>query len=144
VRQLVDEEPDQRQNAFLYASTYGHSDVVEFLLDRGVDVRDPGKSGATALHWAAGNGDTRTIKMLLDRGAPLEDINRWGGTVIEHAGWGLANNDPSIDFAPAFEMLLAAGAKLQDGWLRWLEKKELSSDVKTRLANVLRRYGARD
>ena len=46
---------------------------------------------------------------------------------------------------PTFETLLAAGAKMEGSWLRWVEGVENRSvQEKERLAEVLRRYGARE
>lgn len=133
----------QLQNGFIWACMYGHEDVAAFLLDRGADLRDPADSGATGLHWAAGGGHVRIVKLLLDHGAPLEELNRWGGTVLEQAGWGFEHSARGTDFAPVFETLLAAGAKIGGRWLAWIEKvKDRSGEEKERVAEIFRRYGA--
>jgi ankyrin repeat protein len=122
---------------------YGREEAVAYLADRGADLLDRADSGGTPLHWAAGGAHAGIIKLLLDRGAPLEEINAWGGTVLQHAGYGFAHHQDSTDFAPAFEMLLAAGAKIQGTWLAWLEKlRGRSADEKARIAAIFRRYGA--
>ena len=134
---------EQVQRGFLWACMYGRHDVVEFLLQHGADLRDQANMGATGLHWAVGSGHFSIIELLLKRGAPLEEINKWGGTVLEHGGWAFVNGDPDIDFVSIFEMLLAAGARIQDGWLAWLNKQEgRPAATKARIAEVLRRYGA--
>jgi ankyrin repeat protein len=133
----------QLQNGFLWACMYGRRDVVVFLLEHGAELLDRADTGGTALHWAAGGGHLGIVQLLLERGAPLEEINAWGGTVLEGAGWGFEHSAPGIDFAPVFEMLLAAGAVIRGRWLEWIEKlKSRSADERTRVAEVFRRYGA--
>ncbi|HEX4228015.1 MAG TPA: ankyrin repeat domain-containing protein [Bryobacteraceae bacterium] len=133
----------QVQRGFLWACMYGRQEVVEFLLDHGADLFDQADMGGTGLHWAAGGGHLSIVQLLVERGASLEEINKWGGTVLEQAGWAFANGDPDRDYLPIFEELLAAGARVQDGWLGWLERQSgRPADMKARLAEVLRRYGA--
>ena len=134
---------EQLQKALLWACMYGREEAVAYLVERGADLLDRAESGATALHWAAGGAHLGIIKLLLDRGAPLEEVNAWGGTVLEHAGYGFAHPADSTDFAPAFETLLAAGARIQGSWLAWLQKvKGHSPEEKARVAEIFRRYGA--
>lgn len=133
----------QLQNGFLWACMYGREAVVAFLVEHGADLPDRVDSGATALHWAAGGGHLNIVKLLLDRDAPLEEINLWGGTVLEHAGWGFAHDVHGTDFAPVFDALLAAGAKIGGSWLAWIEKVEnRSGEEKARVAEVFRHHGA--
>jgi hypothetical protein len=134
----------QLQRGFVWACQFGRKEVVEFLLERGADLRDQAGTGQTGLHWAVVGGQLSTIKLLLDRGAPLEEINEHGGTVLGQAGWSFFNGDPVSDYIPVFEVLLAAGAKIEDGWLSWLEKQEgRPAAAKELLGELLRRYGAK-
>ncbi|MBV9303874.1 MAG: ankyrin repeat domain-containing protein [Acidobacteriaceae bacterium] len=113
------------------------------FLAHGADVRDQADLGGTGLHWAAAGGHVSIVQLLIRRGAPLEEVNRWGGTVLEHAGWAFANGGPANDYLSVFEVLLAAGAKVGDGWLAWLEQQSGRLGApETRLREVLRRYGA--
>jgi Ankyrin repeats (3 copies)/Ankyrin repeat len=131
------------QRGFLWACEYGHRDIVEFLLPRGADLRNQAGTSETALHWAVIAGDVAMIKLLLDRGAPLEELNGYGGTSLGQAGWSFINGDPRLDYAPVFEVLLAAGAYIEDGWLAWLDRQEgRSAEKKAAIADLLRRYGA--
>ncbi len=133
----------QLQRGFLWACAYGHYNVAEFLLARGADLRDQAGTRESALHWAVVAGNVAIIRLLLDRGAPLEERNAYGGTALGQAGWSFLNGDPDVDYAPVFETLLAAGAKIEDGWLRWLEHQESRPAAqKAAIAEVLRRYGA--
>jgi hypothetical protein len=133
----------QLQRGFLWACAYGHYSVVEFLLARGADLRDQAGTRETALHWAVVAGNVAIIRLLLDHGAPLEERNAYGGTALGQAGWSFLNSDPDVDYVPVFETLLAAGAKIEDGWLAWLDKQESRSAAKkAAIARILRRYGA--
>ena len=93
------------------AAEYGRRDVVDFMLDKGVDLAASANTGQTALHLAAHRGQLDIIKLLIDRGAPLEVFNCYGGTVMGQALWSAENGEPDIDFVPVIEMLLAAGAQ---------------------------------
>jgi hypothetical protein len=131
----------QLQNGFLLACMRGEEDVAVFLLEHGADPNDPADTGATALHWAAGAGHVGLVKRLLLPGAPLEVINRWVGTVLEHAGHGFEHGPFDIDFVPAFQSLLAAGAKVRGSWLEWIENvKSRSAEEKARLTGLFRHY----
>jgi hypothetical protein len=134
----------QLQRGFLWACEFGRNGVLAFLLERGADLQDQAGTGQTGLHWAVVGGQLSTIKLLLDRGAPLEEINEHGGTVLGQAGWLFINGNPVTDYVPIFEVLLAAGAKIEDGWLAWLEKQEgRPAAAKELLGELLRRYGAK-
>jgi ankyrin repeat protein len=104
----------QLQSGFIWACEYGRKEVVEFLLDKGIDLRAGENIGETALHLAAHRGQLEMIKLLLDRGAPLEAKNVYGGTMLGQATWSVIHGDPSIDFVPVIEELLAAGAKIEE------------------------------
>jgi ankyrin repeat protein len=135
---------EQLQRGFLWACEYGHNDVVAFLLDHGADMSDQAGTGETGLHWAVVGAQLPTIKLLIERGARLEELNAYGGTTLGQAGWSFINGDPEIDYVPVFEALLAAGAKIEDGWLTWLENQNGRPAVaKALVANVMRHYGAR-
>jgi ankyrin repeat protein len=134
----------QLQRGFLWACQFGKNDVIEFLLEHGADLRDQAGTGETGLHWAVVGGQLSTIKLLLARGAPLEEINEYGGTVLGQAGWSFINGEPETDYVSIFDALLAAGAKIEDGWLAWLEKQESRPGAaKERIAEMLRRYSAK-
>jgi predicted dehydrogenase/ankyrin repeat protein len=134
---------EQLQRGFLWASEYGHNDVVDFLLARGADLRDQAETRETALHWAVVGAQLSTVQLLLERGAPLEELNAYGGTVLGQALWSFLNGDSQAAYVPIFESLLAAGAKIEDGCLAWFGKQESRSAAeRAPIAAVLRRYGA--
>jgi ankyrin repeat protein len=124
----------QMRAGFIWACEYGRRDVVEFLVDKGVDLRVGENTGQTGLHLAAHRGQLEIIKLLVKLGAPLEAKNAYGGTVLGQATWSVVHGDPAIDRVPVIEALLAAGARIEE------------ADYPTGNAavdEVLRRYGAR-
>jgi hypothetical protein len=86
---LTQADPDQRHLALAIASQYGHTEIVQLLLDAGEDPNrfNPvgGHSHSTPLHQAAGNGHLEVVKVLIAHGAKtdVKDI-LFGGTP---AGW---------------------------------------------------------
>lgn len=124
----------QLQAGFIWACEYGHHEVVRFLLEKGIELRFGENTGETALHLAAHRGQLQIINILLARGAPLEAKNVYGGTVLGQATWSVMNGDPTIDFVPTIEALLAAGASIE------------AADYPTgnaRVDEILRRHGAK-
>ena len=110
----------QLEDGFLWACEYGHNEVADFLLNKGAALGTQGNTGQTGLHWAVVGGQVETIRLLLDRGAPLEARNRYGGTVLGQALWSAINGDPSTDYVRILELLLDAGAKVEEDLLEWV------------------------
>ncbi len=134
----------QLERGFLWACEYGRNNVVEFLLQRGVDLLAQANTGETGLHWAVIGGQVHTIKLLLKQGASLEAENAFGGSALSQALWSVVNSDAGVDYVATIETLLEAGAKIEDGSLVWLAQQEGgSASVQLRIAEVLRRYGAK-
>jgi ankyrin repeat protein len=133
----------QLNAGFLWACEYGRTSVVDFLMKKGVDLRVAENTGLTGLHWAVVGGQLDTIQLLLKRGAPLEAKNVYGGTALGQALWSAINGDPGIDYVPIIDALLDAGAEITSGSLSWLEQEGGSSSAKKRIAEVLRRHGAK-
>jgi ankyrin repeat protein len=130
------------QRGFVWACAYGYEDVVEFLLSHGADLKDDAGSGQPPLHMAVAGARLSIVKLLIARGAPLEQANAYGGTALGQAGWSFVNGDPDDDYVPIFDALLGAGARMEDGWLAWLDKqKGRTAEQKARITDVLRRYG---
>jgi Ankyrin repeats (3 copies) len=100
----------QMQAGLNWASEYGRSSVIEFLLARGADPGAPDKFGQTAPHWAAVGGQLEAIRILLRHNPPLEAKNTYGGTVLDQAVWSALHDELGIDYVPVVEALLAAGA----------------------------------
>ncbi len=62
---------DVLSHATYSAARNGHTQVVDYLLDRGAAIDAKGVFGATGLHWAAMNGHRNTVDLLLARGASV-------------------------------------------------------------------------
>ena len=94
------------------AARYGTRDVLEYLLELGVDVAAP--SGMSPLHQAAGRADLDMVKLLIERGAPLEMKNAYGGTVLDSTLWFAHHARPedfaARDYPAVIDALIAAGA----------------------------------
>jgi hypothetical protein len=75
------------QQGFFYACQYGRNDVIEFLLDKGVDLAASDGNGQTGLHWAVIGGRVETVRLLLGRGARVDAVNGYGGTAEGQARW---------------------------------------------------------
>ena len=102
----------QVQRAFLYACNWGRNNVIEFLLDKNIDLEDGGDGGQTGLHCAVIGGHIDTIKLLLKLNPPLELRNMYGGTVLGQTLWSAAHGgDPKV-YAEIIKTLIAAGAKV--------------------------------
>ena len=131
---------EQMESGFLWACQFGRDRVIEFLLDKGVDVATE-LHGMTGLHWALVGGFLGTVKLLLERRAPLEWRNRYGGTALGCATWAVKNSDavyrwPNLetDWAAIMQMLIAAGARVEEaGYPTGNE----------RVDELLRRHGAK-
>jgi hypothetical protein len=101
---------DPEELALVWAARYGHIEVVEFLLDRGVPVT--AMDNMTPLHWAAAHGHMSLIELLLARGAPLEALNAYGGTVLGSTLWFVNNAPvPGVDYTRVIRRLVDAGAR---------------------------------
>jgi ankyrin repeat protein len=133
----------QMESGFLWACEFGRDKVIEFLLDKGVDVATEVR-GMTGLHLAIVGGHFGTVKLLLERKAPLELRNSYGGTALGCAMWAVNHSDPSdavyrwpnpkTDWPAIVQMLIAAGAWVEDAYY---------STGNERVDELLRRHGVK-
>lgn len=56
--------------------------LVQMLLDKGVNINKPDVTGRTALHWAVDNADLPIIRLLLSKGADPNAYTRSGLCVL--------------------------------------------------------------
>ncbi|HEX5153747.1 MAG TPA: ankyrin repeat domain-containing protein [Parafilimonas sp.] len=110
----------KRDSGFMWACGYGRKPVVEFMLDKGFDVSTI-TDGMTALHWAVVGGHVDIIQLLLEYNAPLEIKNSYGGTVLGQALW-FAYNHPRPQYPQIIDLLIKAGAKVEDGWDKYIDE----------------------
>lgn len=132
----------QMRDGFAWACEFGKSDVVEFLLDRGMDIAAKLRNhGQTGLHWAAIGGHVDIAKLLLKRGAPLDTKDdSFGGTPLSWAlyGWGTDPQLPIDCYYAIVERLVAAGATVKP---EWLDHPAIRAD--TRMVAALTKAGTR-
>jgi hypothetical protein len=116
--------PSQLAEAFSMACGYGRAKVVQFLLERGVEVdaelRDHG-AGHTGLHVAAFHGHADVVSVLLRHGARVDAIDKtWGTPPLLWAltGWDRkrAKTNP---YHEVVAQLVAAGATVTPELLEW-------------------------
>lgn len=133
---------DETEEALRFAAGYGRNNIVTYLLNNGTDIQCADVDKQTPLHWALFTPQVHTAKLLLERGARLDAVNIYGGDALGQALWSLVNNKNSADFVPAIEALLEHGAAIEDGTLGWLAKQKLPDEVKIKVEELLRKFGA--
>lgn len=111
---------EQMKDGFAWACEFGRTNVVEFLLQKSMDVDAKLRhDGQTGLHWAALGGHVDTVKLLLEHGAPIDIKDEsYGGTPLGWAlyGWGAPESVGRSDYYEVVALLAQAGAKLDPEW----------------------------
>jgi hypothetical protein len=112
----------QRDDGFTWACEYGRTEVVAFLLARGVPAGARLRPhGQTGLHWAAFGAHVDAAQVLLDAGVPVDIRDeRFGGTALGWALHGWGGNGSHLGDTGYYEVvrrLMAAGATLDQEWL---------------------------
>jgi ankyrin repeat protein len=120
---------NQMQAGFAWACEFGRTDVVEFLLERGIEVSAAAEplGEATGLHWAAFEGHADIVRLLLEHGAPvvMKD-RRHDGTPLEWALYGWTNSRHKAVPTDGYEvvsLLVRAGAKPDPQWFEAVENR---------------------
>jgi hypothetical protein len=112
----------QLKAGFAWACEFGRTSVVDFLLQRGMEVgaRLNQEGGETGLHWAAYAGHAEIVRLLLERAAPVDvKDKRHGGTPLDWALHGWGNSADTADRRGYYEvvgLLARAGARLDPAW----------------------------
>lgn len=73
VKVLVESGADIHHSVFWTAATYGREDVMDFLLEKGIDIN----SRHEALSEALLTNNWRTINLLLERGADISKVPKF-------------------------------------------------------------------
>lgn len=134
----------QMKDGFAWACEFGRTEVVDFLLQRGMDVATKLRHhGQTGLHWAAYGGHPATVRLLLQRQAPVNaKDDAFGGTPL---GWALyawsggAPPSASDSYYDVVSLLVAAGGTVEQEWLAEAERgspiaKKIDRDARMRAA----------
>jgi ankyrin repeat protein len=113
---------EQLMAGFAWACEYGHTQVVDFLLQHGVTVDASLKhNGQTGLHWAAYGAHLDTARLLLEHHAPVDIKDRsFGGTPLEWALYGWVEGPPEAErdrYHEVVKLLVAAGGTADRQWL---------------------------
>ena len=66
------------RNLLYIAARNGHTDICEFLINKGISVNEIQHTGSTALHGAAYYGQLEVVKLLLNYGAKRNIKNNFG------------------------------------------------------------------
>ncbi len=99
------------EKAFWSTCKYGHTEVAECLLKRGVDIDARGGANNTGLMLASQRGRRDMVEMLLGCGASVEMTNDYGGTALGSTMYFLTNHPvPDADYAGVIELLHNAGS----------------------------------
>ena len=110
----------QMESGLMWACEYGRASVVDFLLEKGVNVGAQ-PHGETGLHWAAYAGHAHTVKALLKWKAPVDiEDKRFGGTPLGWALYGWCDHPLEAHYGGYYEVvarLVAAGATVEREWL---------------------------
>ena len=102
----------QVEQGFLYASQYGQKEIIEELLEHGVNIQCSDHNGQTALHWACHGGYVDIVRALLKHGASVEAVNTYGGTPMGQALWSAYRSGVADHFPAVLHTLVDAGAEL--------------------------------
>jgi ankyrin repeat protein len=113
----------QAKDGFAWACQFGRTPVIDFLLERGIELHTKLRHhGQTGLHWAAYGGHAGAVRALLARGAAVDTKDdTYDGTPLDWAlhAWGNARgNGAEAGRARYYEVvaeLVRAGARLEQG-----------------------------
>ena len=137
----------QMIDGFAWAAEFGHTAVVEYMLDAGMPLDSRLRhDGQTALHWAGLDGRADTVRLLVARGAPINQVDlTHGGTPLDWTIYGWGNRNLTDAEAEAYydtvKCLVDAGGALNPNWLdvsddaeRGRAKRKLEADARMRQA----------
>lgn len=92
------------------ASEYGRTDVVQFLIGRGVKADSPSTNGSTPLHLAVAMGRSEACELLIANGADVNARAKSGLTPLDVA-WHSSSTNPDFPTAKITDMLRKHGAR---------------------------------
>ncbi|MEE9443504.1 MAG: ankyrin repeat domain-containing protein [candidate division Zixibacteria bacterium] len=71
-----------------FAASEGHTEVIEYMIEKGADVDTKSYFGITPLHVAAQNGQQKVIELLIKKGADIHAKGRSRHTPAFYAAFG--------------------------------------------------------
>src|SRR5205085_2186479 len=98
--------------------------------------------GMTALHLAAHEAHLDVVRILLAHHADIEAKNSYGGTALGQTVWS-AIHDPQPDHLPIIELLVEAGARVDDDWFTGRDEIDAALHPAQRRVHELRRIADR-
>ena len=106
----------QIESAYEYACSYGRLEVVNFLMNAGIDAGWRNADGQTGLHCAAYGAHVDLMKLLLERGLPVDVKDKnFQATPLDVALWVWQNSQDPARRERCYDvvrLLARAGAKL--------------------------------
>jgi ankyrin repeat protein len=86
IQKFLDRRSKYSQDPFKSAAQAGRKDVVERLIEQGIDVNKTDEYGETALHLAAKNGHTGLVQwMIEEKGAAVNQSDTNARTALHYA-----------------------------------------------------------
>lgn len=98
----IHELDEDNENQVIRSSRYGHSNVLQELLKRGVSADQKTRDGYTALGMAAQNGHSDCCKILIEFDVDVNETNQVSSSPLNNAAW--------AGYYKTCEMLLDSGA----------------------------------
>jgi hypothetical protein len=126
----------------MWACEYGHTNVVDYLLKKGVAV-DAQPHAETGLHWASFAGHERVVKTLLRWNAPVDIRDKhFDGTPLGWALYGWCDRPLGAKHRCYYQIvrhLVAAGSSLD---LEWLAESRRGYPIEKNIRRDRRMRGA--
>lgn len=151
-RKYIDlDMPDEEGTVpLIYASCFGHEDVVAALLDAGAFVDAQDRNDWSALMWAITNRHKHIAKLLLDFGASPNIKSSSGGTAsdfvqpgtdmshyLHEHGYHFSSSHPSDDFyTPAFPPSAFEGELQEEAMRRRMMIQESAVNLEVDISSL--------
>jgi len=103
--EVLDQQNELGRSALYYASYAGANEIVEDLVQKGVDLSVGEESGYTVLQMALKYCSPQTVRMLLNKEAPIDGVNPKGFSTLMYAlmygesdsAWNIAKSSTDYD-----------------------------------------------
>ncbi|KJV74591.1 ankyrin repeat-containing protein [Orientia tsutsugamushi] len=126
----------------LYAAKHNYLDVVQHLIEHGVDINTQNLRGSTALHIAAYNGNIQMAMFLLANHAEVDTQNAYSSTALYYAA-----EQSNVEMV---RLLLSYGANpnlqchfnqtpFERAWVKYINSPELHFEMmKLLVTNIVK------